>query len=193
MHMKKIMLFWKEHKDDTECMHCGRFRYVNVINEDGTSITTKVVVKQLHYIPITQRLKRLFLCQEMVQQMRWHKEGIRDSEDVNIMSHPVDAETWHALDRFDPEFARDLCDRTTSEMRGLSPKIISGDSRQSENAQIHTNKHTIPDMKFKLKLLQIKCHVLGFTKDKDQNMLQKIIRVFAEAFVSHDRHTLFTL
>jgi hypothetical protein len=24
-------------------------------------------------------------------------------------------------------------------------------------------------------------------------MLQKIIRVFAEAFVSHDRHTLFTL
>jgi hypothetical protein len=23
----------------------------------------------------------------------------------------------------------DLCDRTTSEMRGLSPKIISGDSR----------------------------------------------------------------
>jgi hypothetical protein len=108
MHMKKIMLFWKEHKDDTKCMHCGRSRYVNVINEDGTSVTTKVVVKQLHYIPITQRLKRLFLCQEMVQQMRWHKEGIRDSEDVDIMSHPVDAETWHALDRFDPEFARDL-------------------------------------------------------------------------------------
>jgi hypothetical protein len=27
-----------------------------------------------------------------------------------------------------------LCDRTTSEMRGLSRKIISGDSRRSENA-----------------------------------------------------------
>jgi hypothetical protein len=48
-------------------------------------------------------------------------------------------------------------------------------------------------MKFKLKLLQIKCHVFGFTKDIAQNVLQKIIRVFAEAFVSHDRHTLFTL
>jgi hypothetical protein len=48
-------------------------------------------------------------------------------------------------------------------------------------------------MKFKLKLLQIKCHVLGFTKNKAQNMLQKIIRVFAEAFVSHDRRTLFAL
>jgi hypothetical protein len=78
-------------------------------------------------------------------------------------------------------------------MRGLSPKIISGDSRRSENAQTHTNKHTIPNMKFKLKLLQIKCHVLVFTKDKAQNMLQKIIRVFVKAFVSHDSHTLFAL
>jgi hypothetical protein len=85
------------------------------------------------------------------------------------------------------------CDRTISEMRGLSPKIISGDSRQSENAQTHTHKHTVPNMKFKLKLLQIKCHVLGFTKDIAQNVLQKIIRVFAEAFVSHDRHTLLAL
>jgi uncharacterized radical SAM superfamily protein len=84
-------------------------------------------------------------------------------------------------------------DRTTSEMRGLYPKIISGDSRRSENAQTHTYKHTIPYIKFKLKLLQIKCHVLGFTKDETQKMLRKIIRVFAKTFVSHDRHTLFTL
>jgi hypothetical protein len=48
-------------------------------------------------------------------------------------------------------------------------------------------------MKFKLKLLQIKYHVLEFTKDKAQKVLQRIIRVFVEAFVSHDRHTLFTL
>jgi hypothetical protein len=48
-------------------------------------------------------------------------------------------------------------------------------------------------MKFKLKLLQIKCHVLEFIKDEAQKMLQKIIIVFAEEFVSHDRHTLFTL
>jgi hypothetical protein len=89
---KNCMLFWKEHKNDTECMHCGRSRYMKVINEDGTSITTKVTVKQLHYIPITPRLKQLFLCEEKVQQMRWHKKGICDSEDPDIMSHPVDAE-----------------------------------------------------------------------------------------------------
>jgi hypothetical protein len=104
---KNCMLFWKEHKDDTECMHCGRSRYVKVINKDGASVTTKVVVKQLRYIPITPRLKRLFVCEETAQQMRWHKEGIRDSEDPDIMSHHANAEVWHALDRFDPEFARD--------------------------------------------------------------------------------------
>jgi hypothetical protein len=53
-------------------------------------------------------------------------------------------------------------------------------------------KHTIPYMKLKLKLLQIECHVLEFTKDGAQKMLQMIIRVFAEPFISH-RHTLFTL
>jgi hypothetical protein len=42
---KNYMLFWKEHKDDTESMHCGRSKYVKVINEDGTSVTTKVAVK----------------------------------------------------------------------------------------------------------------------------------------------------
>jgi hypothetical protein len=102
------MLFWKEHKDDTECMHCGRSRYVKVINQDGAYVTTKVVVKQLHYIPIMPRLKRLLLCVETVQQMRWHKKGIRDTEDAHIMSHPANVEAWQALDQLDPEFAWDL-------------------------------------------------------------------------------------
>jgi hypothetical protein len=88
-------------------MHCGRSRYVKVINEDGSSVTTKVVVKQLRYMPITPRLKRLYLSKETAKQMRWHKEEKRDSENSDIMSHPVDIEAWEALDRFNPEFAWD--------------------------------------------------------------------------------------
>jgi hypothetical protein len=42
---KNCMLFWKEHKDDTKCMHCGKSRYVNMVNKDGASITAKVVAK----------------------------------------------------------------------------------------------------------------------------------------------------
>jgi hypothetical protein len=55
------MLFWKDHKDATECMHCGRSRYLKVVNNDGASVTTKVVVKLLCYMLMTPRLKRLFL------------------------------------------------------------------------------------------------------------------------------------
>jgi hypothetical protein len=72
---------------------------VKVINEDVTSVTTKVAVKQLRYIPIMPRLKQLFMCEETAQQMRWHKEGIRDSDDPKIMLHPTDADAWHAPDR----------------------------------------------------------------------------------------------
>jgi hypothetical protein len=39
--------------------------------------------------------------------MRWPEEGICDSKDHNIMSHPMAAEDWHTLDHFDPDFARD--------------------------------------------------------------------------------------
>jgi hypothetical protein len=96
------MLFWNEHKDDTECMHYGRARYMKVVNEDGASVTTKVAVKQHHCMPITPRLKRLYLSEKIVKQISWHKEGKCDNEDHDIMSHPADSEAWEALDRFDP-------------------------------------------------------------------------------------------
>jgi hypothetical protein len=89
---RNCMFFWKEHKDDTECMHCGRSGYVKVVNEDDASVTTKVAVKQLRYMPITLRLKWLYLFKEIAKHMRWHKEGKHDSEDPDIMSHPVDTE-----------------------------------------------------------------------------------------------------
>jgi DNA-directed RNA polymerase subunit RPC12/RpoP len=54
---KNYMLFWKEHKDDIECMHCGRSIYVKVRNEDGVSVIIKVATKQFCYIRITLRLK----------------------------------------------------------------------------------------------------------------------------------------
>jgi hypothetical protein len=60
---RNCMLFWKEHKDDTKYIHCGRSRYVKVVNENGASITTKVAVKQLCYMPITPRLKQLYLSE----------------------------------------------------------------------------------------------------------------------------------
>jgi hypothetical protein len=60
-------------------MHCGRSRYVKLINEDGAFITTKVVVKHLYYMLVTPRFKWLYLFEEIVKRMRWHKEGKCDN------------------------------------------------------------------------------------------------------------------
>jgi hypothetical protein len=65
---------------------------MKVRNEDGVSVTTKLAIKQLRYIPITSRLKRLFLSEETMKQMRWHKEGKHEREDPDIMSHHADSE-----------------------------------------------------------------------------------------------------
>jgi hypothetical protein len=61
---RNYMLFWKEDKDDTKCMHCSRSRYVKVINDDRATVSTKVAVKQLHCMPISVRLKWLYLSVE---------------------------------------------------------------------------------------------------------------------------------
>jgi hypothetical protein len=94
---KNSMLFWKEHKDDIEYMHYGRFRYMKVVNEHEAFVTIKIVVKQLHYMPITLRFIRLYISEETQKQMRWHKEVKCDKEDLDIISYHVNSEAWEAL------------------------------------------------------------------------------------------------
>jgi hypothetical protein len=50
---------------------------------------------------------------------------------LNLLVHyDGDGLLHHGVEvRVDPSSNQGTCDRTTSEMRGLSPKIISGDSR----------------------------------------------------------------
>jgi hypothetical protein len=57
VYRNSCMLFWKEHKEENKYLKCGKPRYVEVINNDGEMVTTKVAHKQLHYMPITPRLK----------------------------------------------------------------------------------------------------------------------------------------
>jgi hypothetical protein len=57
-----------------------------------------------------------------------------------------------------------FCDRTTSKMRGLSPKFILGDSRRSDNAQAHTYKYTISYMKFKLSYYRLSACIMVYKR-----------------------------
>jgi hypothetical protein len=66
---------------------------------------TEVAQKQLHYFPITPRLKWLFISKKTVRHTRWHKEGICEND--GVMGHLSDDEAWKVLDRFNVDFASD--------------------------------------------------------------------------------------
>jgi hypothetical protein len=99
------MLFYKEHKDETKCLKCGKLMFVEVVNEDGEKVITKVAHKQLCYMPLTLQMKQLFILKKTPRHMRWHKEGVRENDQV--MVHLSDSEAWKALDDFHADFARD--------------------------------------------------------------------------------------
>jgi hypothetical protein len=68
------MLFWKEHGREQKCLKCGKSRYVELVNEKGEKVVTKVAHKQLRYMPLTPRVKHLFLSRKTAMHMRWHKD-----------------------------------------------------------------------------------------------------------------------
>jgi hypothetical protein len=55
------MLFYKEHKNETKCLKCGKSMFIEVVNEDSEKVMAKVAHKQLRYMPLTPRMKQLFL------------------------------------------------------------------------------------------------------------------------------------
>jgi hypothetical protein len=100
------MIFYKEHKNEKKCLKCGKLRFVEVINEDGETVTMKTAHKQLRYMPLMPQMKRLFISKKKARHMRWHKEGVHENNQV--MVHPSDIEAWKALDDFNPNFTSDV-------------------------------------------------------------------------------------
>jgi hypothetical protein len=99
------IIFYKEHKNETKCLKCCKSRCVEVANEDGEKVMTKTAHKQLRYMPLTPRMKQLFISKKTARHMKWHKEGVCENDQV--MVHTSDSEAWKAPDDFDPDFARD--------------------------------------------------------------------------------------
>jgi cell division ATPase FtsA len=75
-------------------LKCGKPRYVEVINYDGEMVTTDVAHKKLHYMPVTPRLKRMFLSERTVIHMRWHKDGERKNKEVITTTKTISSVGW---------------------------------------------------------------------------------------------------
>ena len=122
-----VCFFWKEHKGEKKCLKCGKSRFIQVVNKDGENVTTEVAHKQLRYMPLTPRLKRLFLSKNTARHMRWHKEGQHDNNQV--MVHPSDSDAWKALDDFDTDFASEARNvRIGLATDGFSPFNVTASS-----------------------------------------------------------------
>jgi hypothetical protein len=85
------MLFYTEHKNEMKSLKCDKSRFVEVVNEYGEKVMTKVAHKQLHYMPLAPRMKRLFLSKKTARHMRWHKEGVRENDQVMVQSSDSEA------------------------------------------------------------------------------------------------------
>jgi hypothetical protein len=86
-------------------LKCGKSRFIDVVDEDGEKVMMKTTHKQLCYMPLMPRMKWMFISKKTTRHMRWHKEGVRENDQV--MVQPSDSEARKALDDFDADFTRD--------------------------------------------------------------------------------------
>lgn len=91
------MLYYKDNEGKEKCDVCKSPRY-----KAGSN---KIPIKVLRYLPITDRLQRLYAHLEIAKMMRSHKETPRSKS--GVMVHPYDREAWKHLDAEEPSFASD--------------------------------------------------------------------------------------
>jgi hypothetical protein len=88
------MLYYKDNANKEKCDFCGKNRY-----EEGKKLIPR---KVLCYLPVTDRLQRLFAHEETAKLLRSHSPSTSDK-----MLHPCDGEAWQQFDMEYPDFASD--------------------------------------------------------------------------------------
>lgn len=88
------MLYYKENKNKDKCDVCGTSRY----EEGQNGIPRKV----LRYLPIKDRLQRLYHHERTAKLMQSHKLSKSGK-----MRHPCDGEAWQQFNEDFPDFGGD--------------------------------------------------------------------------------------
>lgn len=101
---KFCMLYNKQHINKTECDVCHEPRYEQSVGNVKAKPRSR---KVLRYLPITERLQRLYMTEATANDMRWHKEGPRQNS--NMMVHPADSDAWIKFDVLHCDFATEVC------------------------------------------------------------------------------------
>ncbi|KAG7531488.1 hypothetical protein ISN44_Un30g000040 [Arabidopsis suecica] len=92
------MIFWKETEKEEYCLFCKKDRYRPTQKIGQKSIP----YRQMFYLPIADRLKRLYQSHNTAKHMRWHAEHLASDGE---MGHPSDGEAWKHFHKVHPDFA----------------------------------------------------------------------------------------
>ena len=90
------VLFWKEHKDASQCPTCGTSRW----KKNSKNIPSKV----LWYFPIIPRFRRMFSIPQIAHDLTWHAQGRVNS---GKLTHPRDTPSWKLVDNTWKEFGQE--------------------------------------------------------------------------------------
>jgi len=92
------ILYWKENEAKDSCPTCGTSRWL----VEDVEKHRRISAKHLRHFPLIPRLKRLFLCRKVSEDMSWHENHrLKDG----ILRHPADALQWTEFDKMHPDFA----------------------------------------------------------------------------------------
>ena len=69
---------------------CESSRFLEVDSGDGQKRQLAIPVKILWYLPFIPRIQRLYMTEESMKQMTWHKNGRRYNPEKLV--HPSDGE-----------------------------------------------------------------------------------------------------
>ncbi|KAJ7954436.1 Transposon protein, putative, CACTA, En/Spm sub-class [Quillaja saponaria] len=97
-------LYYDKDEDKTMCPICNHQRYKT--KKARNSKRKDVPYKILRYFPIIPRLQRLYMLDKIARHMRWHMEDVRC--DLNLVTHPSDAEAWKKFDVSHSDFASEI-------------------------------------------------------------------------------------
>ncbi|CAA7059438.1 unnamed protein product [Microthlaspi erraticum] len=93
------MFFWKDDDKLQECRFCHKPRY----KPQGRG-RNKVPYQRMWYLPIKDRLQRLYQSERTAALMRWHANHSHTDGEIR---HPSDAKAWKHFLAVHPEFARE--------------------------------------------------------------------------------------
>ena len=89
------MIYWGADEEYASCKICDHPRW-----KQGK--TKLISYSRMFYLPITQRLQRLYASVVTAEHMRWHAEHVQED---GVMRHPSDAEAWKHFNAVWPDFA----------------------------------------------------------------------------------------